>query len=193
MRNTDAFSGCHPLVNFIYFALVLLFGMFFMHPVCLFISLACAWIYAVYLRGGKAVRDGLRYMLPMFILAAVVNPAFNHEGATILGYLPSGNPITLESIWYGLAAAAMIVAVITWFTCFNSVITSDKFIYLFGRIIPALSLMNIKRTIQISLELFIKPMVAMDLVLWPVFITLKVYISKWSIVMTGWKPKMFYL
>ena len=140
MRNTDAFSGCHPLVNFIYFALVLLFGMFFMHPVCLFISLACAWVYAVYLRGGRAVRDGLRYMLPMFILAAVVNPAFNHEGATILGYLPSGNPITLESIWYGLAAAAMIVAVITWFTCFNTVITSDKFIYLFGRIIPALSL-----------------------------------------------------
>ncbi|MBO4831063.1 MAG: energy-coupling factor transporter transmembrane protein EcfT [Oscillospiraceae bacterium] len=114
--------------------------MFFMHPVCLFISLACAWVYVVYLRGGKAVRDGLRYMLPMFILAAVVNPAFNHEGATILGYLPSGNPITLESIWYGLAAAAMIVAVITWFTCFNTVITSDKFIYLFGRIIPALSL-----------------------------------------------------
>ena len=72
--------------------------MFFMHPVCLFISLACAWAYAVYLRGGRAVRDGLRYMLPMFILAAVVNPAFNHEGATILGYLPSGNPITLESI-----------------------------------------------------------------------------------------------
>ncbi|MBO4330839.1 MAG: energy-coupling factor transporter transmembrane protein EcfT [Oscillospiraceae bacterium] len=140
MRNTDEFSGCHPLVNFLYFALVLLFGMFFMHPVCLFISLVCSFVYAVYLRGSRAVRDGLRYMLPMLILAAVINPAFNHEGATILTYLPNGNPLTLESIYYGLAAAVMLVSIITWFTCFNSVVTSDKFIYLFGRIIPALSL-----------------------------------------------------
>ena len=28
-----------------------------------------------------------------------------------------------------------------WFYCFNEVITSDKFVYLFGRVIPALSLM----------------------------------------------------
>ena len=39
------------------------------------------------------------------LLAAVVNPAFVHQGVTILTYLPSGNPLTLESILYGLAAA----------------------------------------------------------------------------------------
>ena len=37
-------------------------------------------------------------LLPMLLLAAVVNPAFNHEGATLLTYLPSGNPLTLESM-----------------------------------------------------------------------------------------------
>ncbi len=30
--------------------------------------------------------------------------------------------------------------VIQWFSCYNKVMTSDKFIYLFGRLIPALSL-----------------------------------------------------
>lgn len=30
--------------------------------------------------------------------------------------------------------------VIQWFSCYNKIMTSDKFIYLFGRIIPALSL-----------------------------------------------------
>ena len=35
------------------------------------------------------------------------NPAFDHEGATLLAYLPSGNPLTLESIAYGVAAAVM--------------------------------------------------------------------------------------
>ena len=79
-------------------------------------------------------------MLPMMVVAALVNPAFNHEGATILTYLPSGNPLTLESILYGAAAAAMLAAVVTWFSCYTAVMTSDKFVYLFGRVIPALSL-----------------------------------------------------
>jgi len=79
-------------------------------------------------------------MLPMFLLACLVNPAFNHGGVTILTYLPSGNPLTLESIIYGIAAASMLVTVILWFSCYNAIMTSDKFVYLFGRIIPALSL-----------------------------------------------------
>ena len=70
----------------------------------------------------------------------VINPAFNHEGATILTYLHTGNPLTLESIAYGIAAATMLAAMICWFSCYNEVMTSDKFVYLFGRIIPSLSL-----------------------------------------------------
>ena len=34
----------------------------------------------------------------------------------------------------------MLAAVVTWFSCYTAVMTSDKFVYLFGRIIPALSL-----------------------------------------------------
>jgi energy-coupling factor transport system permease protein len=34
----------------------------------------------------------------------------------------------------------MLASVVVWFTCYNEVMTSDKFVYLFGRIIPALSL-----------------------------------------------------
>ena len=138
--NRDTFSGYHPVINFLYFAMVLVFTMFFMHPVSLLISLVCALVYAVYLNGGKAVRFSLRVLLPMMLMAAIVNPAFQHEGATILTYLPSGNPLTLESILYGVAAAVMLASVITWFSCYNAVMTSDKFVYLFGRVIPALSL-----------------------------------------------------
>lgn len=114
--------------------------MFLMHPVCLVISLGASLAYAVYLNGRRAVRFSLLVMLPMMAIAALVNPAFNHEGVTILTYLPSGNPLTLESILYGLAAAAMLAAVVTWFSCYTAVMTSDKFVYLFGRVIPALSL-----------------------------------------------------
>ena len=140
MINRDTFSGYHPLVNFLYFALVLVFSMCFMHPVCLLISLGSATAYNLYLKGRKGLRFSLRFLLPMMVLATVLNPAFNHEGATILAYLPNGNPLTLESMIYGLAAAFMLASVVQWFSCYNEVMTSDKFVYLFGRIIPALSL-----------------------------------------------------
>ena len=140
MQYRDTFSGYHPIVNFVYFALVLVFSMLFMHPVSLCISLVTALIYAIELNGRKAVRFSLACLLPMMLLAMIINPAFSHEGVTILAYLPGGNPLTLESILYGVAAALMLACVITWFSCYSAVMTSDKFVYLFGRVIPALSL-----------------------------------------------------
>ena len=138
--NMSEFKTYHPIVNFVYFVFVIGFSCFFMHPVCLCISLASGFTYSVMLKGRKAIKTNLIYMLPMLLLMALINPAFNHEGVTIIEYLPSGNPLTLESIIYGLCAAIMIVSVICHFSCYNEVMTSDKFIYLFGKIIPAMSL-----------------------------------------------------
>ena len=140
MKNKDAFSGYHPIINFLYYALVLLFSMCLMHPIYLIISLTGALAYDIYLKGRKAVRFAVMGLLPMAVIAALVNPAFNHEGQTMLTYLPSGNPLTLESILYGVAAAVMLASVVLWFSSYNEVMTSDKFVYLFGRMIPALSL-----------------------------------------------------
>lgn len=136
----DAFSRYHPVGNMTYFVLVLMFGMYFMHPLCLGISLSGGFIYSLYQNGKKAIQFNLKYMLPMLFVTALINPAFNHEGVSILLYLHNGNPLTLESIIYGIAAATMFISVVLWFACYNQVMTSEKFIYLFGRIIPSLSL-----------------------------------------------------
>lgn len=136
----DAFQTYHPLVNFLYFALVIGFAMALNHPIAQGISLVCACVYAVQAEGKKAVLFCLKWCLPTMLLAAVLNPAFSHGGVTILLYFPTGNPLTLESILYGLSAGAMIAAVMIWFLSFHRVMTSDKFIYLFGRVIPAMSL-----------------------------------------------------
>ena len=136
----DRFSKYHPLVNFLYFALVIGFSMVLKHPLAQGISLCCAIIYAVQTEGKKAVLFCLRWCLPLVLLTAFINPAFSHEGITILLYFPNGNPLTLESILYGISSGVMIATVMLWFVSFNRVITSDKFIYLFGRIIPAMSL-----------------------------------------------------
>ncbi|NLF35189.1 MAG: energy-coupling factor transporter transmembrane protein EcfT [Clostridiales bacterium] len=128
------------MVNALYFGLVLAFTMFFMHPACLAVSLCSAVVYNLCLRGGRAVRRLLLFLLPVALPAALINPAFNHEGVTMLTYLPSGNPLTLESVLYGIAAAVMLASVILWFACFHEVMTSDKLVCLFGRAAPALSL-----------------------------------------------------
>lgn len=136
----DSFSQMHPIVNILFFAFVIGLSMFMINPVCLAISFFCALINAVYLNGKKAVRLSLLYLLPTIILIAIINPVFNHDGVTILTYFPWNNPLTLESIIYGIATAVLLSSVVLWFSCFNKVMTSDKFIYLFGRIIPSLSL-----------------------------------------------------
>jgi len=136
----NEFKTYHPIVNFLYFVLVIGFSMFLMHPICLSISLGCSFSYSILLKGKCAIWKSLSYMLPMLLIMALMNPAFSHEGITILGYFPSGNPLTLESAVYGLASGVMLVSVLCWFSCYNMVMTSDKFIYLFGKLIPALSL-----------------------------------------------------
>lgn len=136
----NGFGSFHPLVSLVYFVFVIGFSMFFMHPVCLAFSFVCAFAYSFMQNGRKAVRFNLVYMLPLLILTALINPAFNHAGITILTYLPDGNPLTLESVIYGACAALMLAGVICWFSCFGKIMTSDKIIYLFGKVLPSLSL-----------------------------------------------------
>lgn len=135
----DSFSTYHPIINFIYFISVILFSMFFMHPVFLGISLICSIIYSIYLKGMRALKFNLLYMIPTLLFVAIMNPLFNHQGATILLYV-NDNPLTLEAIVFGVAAGVMLISVIMWFSCYNEIMSSDKFLYLFGRVIPSSAL-----------------------------------------------------
>ena len=139
--NKDAFSGFHPAVNFIFFMAALRLTMFVRQPVYLLISLISGCAYLLYLQGKKGFFRQVGYLVPILVMMAIMNPMFNHEGITVLWYLPNDNPVTLEAICFGLASAVMMGASIVWFNCCNTVFTSDKIIYLFGRVIPALSLM----------------------------------------------------
>lgn len=136
----NAFNKTHPIAGLAFFAFAIGFSMFLMQPVCIVISLVCAFINASVINGKRTVLFTIKYILPMILLVLIINPVFNHRGSTILMYFPWNNPLTLESIIYGLAAAVMLASVMLWFSSFNTVMTSDKIIYLFGRAIPSLSL-----------------------------------------------------
>lgn len=136
---SDAFSKCHPLVNFLFFIGAIGFGVVIQHPVYIAAGCVSAAVYYLLLSG----RDGWKLigaMLPVFAIISVVNPLFNTDGQTVLFYL-FGKPYTLEALLYGIAAAGIFLLMMLWFGCYNRVLISDKFVSLFGSAIPALSLL----------------------------------------------------
>lgn len=134
------FCDFHPIVNLAFFAMVIGFSMIFMHPLALGVSLVGAVCFYIRLRGRRGAGAFVKLALPAALVTAIINALFNHRGETVLAELPNGSPITLESLEYGLSAAAMMAAVLVWFACFSVVMTSDKLTYLFGRLAPSLSL-----------------------------------------------------
>ncbi len=139
--HSRAFSQVHPLVQFCFFMLVMLFTMLVSQPVLLIISFSCSMVSGM-LSGGKGSgRSFFRFILPSSLLISVINPLFDHAGVTILFYLPDGNAFTLESVVYGLVSGLMLSSVMLWCLCLCHTMTSDRVIYLFGRAAPKLGLL----------------------------------------------------
>lgn len=135
----DAFSKCHPLVNFLFFIGAIGCGVVIQHPLFVAAGCICAAVYYLLL-SGRAGWKLIAGMLPVGIFIAIVNPLFNTDGQTVLFQL-FGKPYTLEALLYGVAIAGVFLLMMLWFGCYNKVLTSDKFISLFGSVIPALSLL----------------------------------------------------
>lgn len=133
------FASFHPIVNLIYFAVVIIISMVVMHPVFVAISAAAAFIYSVMLKGFSTVKLSLRIILPMVVLSVLINILTNRNGATLLCTLPFGVEVSKEALIAGVCTAGVIASTVLWFTCFNAVFTNDKLIYVFGRIMPSLS------------------------------------------------------
>jgi len=138
MGMRDAFSDCHPAVNFMFYICALVMGMCFVHPVFLGCSMLLSMAYYVTVK--KEFLGYLGRMAGLFLALALINPLFNTLGETVLFIYFDGRPYTLEALCYGMAVGAMFVTIMTWFSTYNQVMTSDKFLYCFGRLIPSVSM-----------------------------------------------------
>lgn len=133
------FSQVHPAVLMIYFILVLTMSMFIINPIIQCEALLGGMLFCVMLSTSQQRKEDLKFYLPLIILITVTNPIFSHNGETPLFFI-GNNAITLESFLYGANLSAMIVSVMFWCKNYNFIVTSDKFIYLFGKTLPKLSL-----------------------------------------------------
>lgn len=134
------FGTLHPAVSMCYFVCVIGLTLACPHMVTVLLSLVGGAMFNLALRGGKAFGRTMRFVLPMFLIVCIGNPLVNHRGVTML-FLLFNQWITLEAIVYGVVTACSLAAIILWFGCYQEVMTSDKFLYLFGKVAPATALL----------------------------------------------------
>lgn len=131
-------SNINPMAAAVYFLAAAGISMFSMNPVILILSFSGAMT-LFFIRKGTADMKSHLYYLLLFAAMAVINPFVNHNGATVL-FVMNDNPVTLEALIYGLAAAGMIISVLYWFRSFTDIMTDDKLLYIFGGLSPKLAL-----------------------------------------------------
>lgn len=136
---TRGFISYHPLVNFLFFVGALGFGMMLSHPMFSLCALLLALCEYLYLNRRKSKKILLWYGM-VFFMVLIFNALLNTLGDTVLLRWLNGRPITLEAIIYGIVVGTNFVAVMLWFSCYNCIMTTDKFTFLFGRFAPSITL-----------------------------------------------------
>lgn len=140
MQKSDSFSQYNPIINFIFYIGAIVLGMFFTHPVYVAVSVFFSAAYYVSVCGRKALKS-IGGFFVLFVILSAINPIFNTLGEHVLFTYAFGRVYTLEALCYGMANAGMVVSVLLWFCSYNEVMSSDKFLYLFGRFAPSVSLL----------------------------------------------------
>lgn len=136
---SDEFGHYHPVANLIFFIAVIAFSTFWMQAGMIAVSFICATVY--YFMQKRS--EGFKYfamVLVAILIASIINPLFSHRGKTALFFLPTGNPVTLESITFGLLAGVILGEVLLWFGIFNSVMEDDKWTATIGKVAPTIAM-----------------------------------------------------
>lgn len=133
------FENYHPGILLLYFSTVILCTICFQHPVFLILSFVTSFLCSAWLGTRKSIVIHLCF-LPIAILFACYYAVGNHFGVTNLRQNMAGNYMTLESFAYGLSIGIRGASFLMWLSCVHNIMTTDKIVYLFGRISPKLSL-----------------------------------------------------
>ena len=126
------FKSVHPISAFVFFVFAFILSMTASHPLLLAVSFVSGLVYDIKLSDGRSVSFFLKIILPMILLITVFNGVFSHYGVTVLFKMHNGNNFTLEALVFGFVFSIRTASALLWLDSFNEIITSDKFIFLFG-------------------------------------------------------------
>lgn len=136
---TMFFSKMHPLVLLLYFSSLTMLTMFTKHPLLLFISLIGSIAINCLLNWRDFVKS-LKWFIPIGVITALINPLISHDGETPLLYV-NHQAITLEALAYGVNMSMLFLAMFFWLNALSKIMSTDQFIYLFGKVSPKLALL----------------------------------------------------
>lgn len=136
----NQFERWHPLTQIIYFITVMVIMIIRPDPIIIAITVLAQIILGILMSKCEFFKLLLCIYLPAAVMAIIINPLFSHEGVTILTYFPDGNPLTLESIVYGIISGMLVCGICILFFSFGKVMTADRLMYLSGRLLPAIAL-----------------------------------------------------
>lgn len=124
----------HPAPVFLYLMLVIFYTMFTNSRAVLLLSLTAGFLTELICNPKKIKPKTWLWNFLFFAFIVILNPLFNQNGEALL--IIGNLKITEEALLAGVDIALMILAVIYWFNLFNQIVSADKFIYLFGRLLP---------------------------------------------------------
>ena len=134
----NTFKNLHPITLICYFLSILTISMFSFNPVFVISGLFGAILYLLMINRKVSTKTFVGYLF-LFIIIAITNPLFSHNGATPLFFI-NDSRITLEALLYGVFLSTMIIEVMLWFRCFNLTFDNEKLMYFFGKTFPKLGL-----------------------------------------------------
>lgn len=134
------FSLLHPAVLLLFCAMSILLSMALFHPVYTALSLSCAILCHGFFLGARRLGRALGGAVVLAAAVAVVNPLVNQRGVRVWFYL-FDRMVTVESALFGLCSGCALAAALLWFGSASALITGDKFLFLFSRFLPGVSLM----------------------------------------------------
>lgn len=123
--------------------------MLLMHPIYLAITFVTSMVWYTMLPSKNKFKSILLFGF-IFLSTVLINALINTSGETI-AFEIFNRIISVEALCYGMAVATMITAVLMWFSNYNLIVGTEKFLFLFGKIVPTFAL-----TFVITLQLIPK-------------------------------------
>jgi energy-coupling factor transport system permease protein len=134
------FRSFHPIILLLYYLFAIAALMLYQHPVFLAMATVMILLMNFMLDGGSELKKWRAMLLVMAVLTLVLTPFFNQRGNHLLFYLFE-KQVYLEAVLQGVMISFTLVCILTLFLTFNIVITPDKFVFLFSKILPQWALL----------------------------------------------------
>lgn len=136
----NQFGGFHPLVTFLFYVGSISLFILLFHPIFLVVAMGVILMIHFFYDRLSGIRQWFRFMIITGLSLFLLNPLFNTRGRYLL-FVIGNHRITVESVVYGGINALSIIGILAIFVSYNEVMTPNKLLFLFSKLLPQFSIL----------------------------------------------------